>query len=70
MVVGGVHPDYAGKGIYRDFLITGMQWCLAQGRIRMVVSTQVNNYSVQRAWAQLGFKQYRSQYTFHKWFPI
>jgi RimJ/RimL family protein N-acetyltransferase len=69
MVVGGVHPDYGGKGIYRDFLITGMEWCLAQGRIRMVVSTQVNNYAVQRAWAQLGFKQYQSQYTFHKWFP-
>jgi ribosomal protein S18 acetylase RimI-like enzyme len=69
MVVGGVHPDYAGKGIYRDFLIAGMKWCIAQGRIRMVVSTQVNNYAVQRAWAQLGFKQYRSQYTFHRWFP-
>jgi GNAT superfamily N-acetyltransferase len=70
MVVGGVHPDYAGRGIYRDFLITGLEWCIAQHRIRMIVSTQVNNYAVQRAWAELGFKQYRSQYTFHKWFAV
>jgi ribosomal protein S18 acetylase RimI-like enzyme len=68
MVVGGVHPDYAGKGIYRDFLLTGMEWCLQQKRVRMIVSTQVNNYAVQRAWARLGFQQYQSFYTFHKWF--
>ena len=34
----------------------------------MIVSTQINNYTVQRAWVRLGFLHYRSFYTLHKWF--
>lgn len=67
-VLFGVHPKYQGKGIYRDFMIMGMRWCLDHGRRRMVVSTQINNYTVQRAWVRLGFVHYRSFYTLHKWF--
>jgi len=67
-VLFGVHPNYQGKGIYRDFMITGMRWCLEHGRGRMIVSTQINNYTVQRAWVRLGFRHYRSFYTLHKWF--
>ncbi len=67
-VLFGVHPEYQGKGIYRDFMITGMRWCLEHDRSRMIVSTQINNYTVQRAWVRLGFLHYRSFYTLHKWF--
>jgi len=67
-VLFGVHPKYQGKGIYRDFMIAGMIWCLDHGRTRMIVSTQINNYTVQRAWVRLGFVHYRSFYTLHKWF--
>jgi GNAT superfamily N-acetyltransferase len=67
-ILFGVHPKYQGKGIYRDFMITGMRWCLDHGRTRMIVSTQINNYTVQRAWVRLGFLHYRSFYTLHKWF--
>jgi GNAT superfamily N-acetyltransferase len=67
-VLFAVHPRYQGKGIYRDFMIAGMRWCLEHGRTRMIVSTQVNNYTVQRAWARLGFVPYKSYYTVHKWF--
>jgi RimJ/RimL family protein N-acetyltransferase len=67
-VLFGVHPAYQGMGIYRDFMTTGMQWCLEHGRRRMIVSTQINNYTVQRAWVRLGFLHYRSFYTLHKWF--
>jgi GNAT superfamily N-acetyltransferase len=67
-ILFGVHPSYQGKGIYRDFMITGMRWCLEHGRTRMIVSTQINNYTVQRAWVRLGFVHYRSFYTLHKWF--
>src|SRR6185503_4285744 len=68
MVVGGVHPSFAGHGLYQDFLLTGMDWCCARGRSGMVVSTQVVNYTVQRAWARLGMRQYQALYTLHGWF--
>ena len=35
---------------------------------RLIVSTQINNYGVQRVWARLGFIHERSTYTFHKWY--
>jgi GNAT superfamily N-acetyltransferase len=67
-VLFAVHPKQQGKGIYRDLMISGMRWCKDHGRGRMVVSTQVNNYTVQRAWIRLGFAIYKSFDTFHKWF--
>jgi GNAT superfamily N-acetyltransferase len=68
MVVGGVHPDYRGKSLYRDFLITGIEWSIKKGCARLVYSTQINNYTVQRAWVDVGLQPYQSFYTFHKWF--
>jgi GNAT superfamily N-acetyltransferase len=67
-VLFAVHPEQQNKGIYRDLMISGMQWCRDHNRGRMVVSTQVNNHAVQRAWTRLGFVIYKSFYTFHKWF--
>jgi GNAT superfamily N-acetyltransferase len=67
-VLFGVAPAAQGKGVYRSFMIQGMQWCLSKGRRRMVVSTQVTNIAVQKVWARLGFELSHSYYTFHKWF--
>jgi len=67
-VLFAVHPEHQSKGVYRDLMISGMQWCRDHGRDRMVVSTQINNYTVQRAWIRLGFEICESFYTFHKWF--
>jgi len=67
-VLFAVHPRHQSKGIYRDLMISGMQWCAERGCRRMVVSTQINNYAVQRVWTRLGFLTYESFYTFHKWF--
>jgi len=67
-VLFAVHPRCQQKGVYGDLMISGMHWCLEQGRQRMIVSTQVNNYAVQRAWVRLGFRLYASFYTLHKWF--
>jgi GNAT superfamily N-acetyltransferase len=67
-VLFGVAPEAQGKGIYRSFMIHGMQWCLAKGAERMVVSTQVTNIAVQKVWTRLGFEPSHAYYIFHKWF--
>jgi GNAT superfamily N-acetyltransferase len=67
-VVGGVRHSARGKGIYRSFIIRGMEWCLSKGATRMLVSTQITNVAVQKVWARLGFEPSHAFYTFHKWF--
>ena len=67
-VLFGVAPPAQGRGIYRSFMIGGMQWCAAQGATRMVVSTQVTNIAVQKVWTRLGFEPQKSYLTFHRWF--
>jgi RimJ/RimL family protein N-acetyltransferase len=63
-----VAPEYQGMGIYREFEIRGMNWCLKQGAQSIVLSTQVTNIAVQKVWARLGFELSHSYYTFHRWF--
>jgi len=67
-VLFGVAPEAQGVGIYRSFMVGGMQWCKQQGTRRMVVSTQVTNIAVQKVWCRVGFEPAHSYYTFHKWF--
>ena len=67
-VLFGVAPEAQGRGIYRSFMIRSMEWFLAQGRARQVVSTQISNIAVQKVWTQLGFEPSHASFTFHKWF--
>ncbi len=67
-VLFGVAPEAQGIGIYRSFMVSGMQWCKEQQAKRMVVSTQVTNVAVQKVWCRVGFEPAHSYYTFHKWF--
>jgi len=67
-VLFGVAPEAQGVGIYRSFMVSGMQWCKQQGVKRMVVSTQVTNVAVQKVWCRVGFEPAHSYHTFHKWF--
>lgn len=67
-VLFGVAPEAQGMGIYRSFMVQGMQWCKEQDVERMVVSTQVTNVAVQKVWCRVGFEPAHSFYTFHKWF--
>jgi GNAT superfamily N-acetyltransferase len=67
-VLFGVAPAAQGRGIYRSFMIRGMEWCVAQGAARMVVSTQITNIAVQKVWTRLGFEPHKSYLTFHRWF--
>ena len=67
-VLFGVSPFAQGKGIYRQLMIGGMNWCLNRGLTHMIVSTQVTNVIVQKVWTRMGFEPCYSFYTFHKWF--
>jgi ribosomal protein S18 acetylase RimI-like enzyme len=67
-VLFGVDPAYQGKGLYSHLLDLSQQWGIENGFTRMVVSTQVTNVTVQKAWCRQGFEPYRSSYTLHKWF--
>lgn len=67
-VLFGVAPSAQGRGVYRSFMVRGMEWCLAKGASRMVVSTQITNMAVQKIWARVGFEPSHGYYTFHKWF--
>jgi GNAT superfamily N-acetyltransferase len=67
-VLNAVHPSYAGAGIYGQLITRGKQWCRDNGMKRMVISTQIDNLKVQRAWNNRGFRLYKSYYTLHRWF--
>jgi GNAT superfamily N-acetyltransferase len=67
-VLFGVIPAAQRKGIYRSFIIGGLNWCKENGMETMVVSTQITNIAVQKVWSRVGFEPYKALYTFHKWF--
>jgi ribosomal protein S18 acetylase RimI-like enzyme len=68
MFLGGIHPDFQGKGIYHSFLCKGMEWCLSRKSRKMIISTQLRNISVQKVLIKLGFEISKGYYTYHKWF--
>lgn len=68
VVLNGVTPSHQRGGIYRSLLLAGMQWARASGASRIVISTQLTNVPVQKAWVRLGFEPNRSYCTFHVWF--
>jgi GNAT superfamily N-acetyltransferase len=63
-----VAPPWQGKGICRSFMIRSLQWCRSQGAMRMIISTQLSNVSMQKVWCRVGFEPSHSYHTFHKWF--
>jgi GNAT superfamily N-acetyltransferase len=67
-VLFGVAPWAQRRGIYRSFMVRGMEWCAGKGAKRMIVSTQIVNTAVQKVWTRIGFEPSHAYYTFHKWF--
>jgi len=63
-----VAPEAQRRGTYRELLIARLQWCRDQGISKMIASTQVNNYAVQKVLQRVGFEMYDSLYTLHRWF--
>ena len=67
-VLFGVAPFAQGSGIYRSFIVRGLDWAQQRKAARMVVSTQITNLAVQKVWVRVGYEPSHSFYTFHKWF--
>jgi GNAT superfamily N-acetyltransferase len=66
-VLFGVDPAYQGKGLYGQLIDLSQQWGIENRFTRMIVSTQVTNMAVQKAWCRQGFEPFKSLYTLHKW---
>ena len=67
-VLFGIAPEAQRQGRYKIFIQNGLHLCKEKGLSAMFVSTQIQNYAVQKVWVRMGFEPYSSYYTFHKWF--
>lgn len=67
IVLNAVSPKIHGKGIYTALVTASLALAREAGAERIITSTQINNYAVQRVWSRLGFFHFRSLYTMHKW---
>ena len=68
VVLNGVLPEFQRMGIYRMLIENSIIWFMRQGMKRMIISTQITNIAVQKAWVRVGFQPHSSFYTFHRWF--
>ncbi|MFK7751021.1 MAG: GNAT family N-acetyltransferase [Sedimentitalea sp.] len=66
--LNGILPSSQGRGLYARMIEALVHKSKNIGADHITVSTQINNYAVQRVWTRLGFYHERSAYTFHKWF--
>jgi len=64
-VLFGVDSEYSGRGIYGDLMTFTQQDAVRRGCSRMIVSTQIQNMAVQKAWVRRGFRLYESWNTVH-----
>ncbi len=64
-ILYGVAPADAGGGVYGDLIRHTQAVARASGARWMKVSTQVNNFAVQKVWAREGFHLYQAWDTFH-----
>lgn len=65
-VLYGIIPEMSGKGFYGDLIrFTHNYLKLEEGCSSMLVSTQVDNFAVQKVWAREGFLMKEAFHTFH-----
>lgn len=68
LVLSGIGAAAHGQGLYSALIAAALPLAREAGAERIITSTQINNYAVQRVWTRLGFFHFRSVYTMHKWF--
>lgn len=64
-VLYGVMPEFSGQGIYSDIIRFTQDYFKKQGISKMWVSTQLQNYAVQKVWLREGFFLKKSFETYH-----
>jgi ribosomal protein S18 acetylase RimI-like enzyme len=65
VLLAGVAAAWQGRGWYPVLLDAVAARAFAGGAVRLVISTQVHNTRVQRAWARLGLEPYAAVETVH-----
>jgi ribosomal protein S18 acetylase RimI-like enzyme len=68
IVLNAVHPDFQRRGLYERLLAEALVTAHDAGAGRIIVSTQIDNFPVQRAWTKSGFRIASALHTFHKWY--
>ena len=61
----GVHPDYQGRSIYKDFFRSIYNHYKSKGFKKMMISTQIQNYVVQNIWIKEGLTISHAFDTYH-----
>jgi len=64
MVLSAVNEKYRGAKVYERMIRAGVELSLNNNKLA-TLSTQFDNYLVQRAWVNIGFKPYYSFYLMH-----
>jgi hypothetical protein len=64
-VLYGVHPDFAGGGVYSDIIRFTQTYFKDLNFKMMKVSTQIQNFAVQKVWTREGFVLKSAFYTYH-----
>ncbi len=65
MLLYGVRSEQSGGGVYGDLIRFTQAYFKNQGCTSMKVSTQVNNFGVQKVWVREGFFMTSAYYTLH-----
>lgn len=65
VLLAGLVPSAQGRGLYGDLLAAVEDRAAAAGAARLVISTQVQNVRVQRAWARRGLRPFAAVETVH-----
>lgn len=69
IVLNAVDPAAQGQGCYGALLRRYLHDASVRGDREVIISTQLQNYRVQRAWRREGFDLFRSFHTLHRWRP-
>jgi acyl dehydratase/GNAT superfamily N-acetyltransferase len=64
-VLYGVLPDFSGRGVYSDIIRMTQSYFKDNGYLNMWVSTQIQNYAVQKVWLREGYFLKKSYETYH-----
>jgi GNAT superfamily N-acetyltransferase len=67
IVLNAVSPDSQRQGLLTALTAQALRWAVAENKGRAITSTHLANISVQRVWTRIGFRPFRSLYTFHLW---
>ena len=65
--IGAVSYEYAGKGIFQSLIRRGMEWAASKNLILRDVKVHATNYSINAAFAKMGFRIRNAQITMHYW---